>query len=54
MCMTPAWSCIIEIMGRHAGWLAASAALASAYGAGPDLMYLPEVDFNMDQVPRRT
>ena len=41
--------CIIEIMGRHAGWLAGAAALASAYGAGPDLVYLPEVDFDMDQ-----
>ena len=40
---------IVEIMGRHAGWLAASAALATAYGSGPDLVYLPEVDFNMDK-----
>ena len=38
---------VAEIMGRHAGWLAASAALASEYGAGPDLIYLPEVDFSM-------
>ena len=41
--------CIMEIMGRHAGWLAGAAALATAYGAGPDLVYLPEVDFDMDQ-----
>ena len=41
--------CIIEIMGRHAGWLAGSAALAAAYGAGPDLIYLPETDFDMEQ-----
>ena len=40
---------IVEIMGRHAGWLAASAALATAYGSGPDLIYLPELDFNMDK-----
>ncbi len=40
---------IVEIMGRHAGWLAASAALASVYGSGPDLVYLPELDFNMDK-----
>ena len=40
---------IIEIMGRHAGWLAGSAALASLTGCGPDLVYLPEVDFDMDQ-----
>ena len=40
---------VIEIMGRHAGWLAASAALASEYGSGPDLVYLPELDFDMDK-----
>jgi len=40
---------VVEIMGRHAGWLAASAALATAYGSGPDLIYLPECDFDMDQ-----
>ncbi|MBQ9493703.1 MAG: 6-phosphofructokinase [Oscillibacter sp.] len=41
--------CIVEIMGRHAGWLAAAAALATYKGAGPDLIYLPEVDFDMEQ-----
>ena len=40
---------VVEIMGRHAGWLAASAALASVYGSGPDLVYLPETDFDMDR-----
>ncbi len=40
---------VIEIMGRHAGWLAASAAMASYFGAGPDLIYLPEVDFDLDK-----
>ena len=40
---------IIEIMGRHAGWLAGSAALAGLTGCGPDLLYLPEVDFDMDR-----
>ncbi|MCC8357615.1 MAG: 6-phosphofructokinase [Oscillospiraceae bacterium] len=39
---------IIEIMGRHAGWLAGSAALGSYFGAGPDLVYLPERDFDME------
>ena len=39
---------IIEVMGRHAGWLTAAAALATYAGAGPDLIYLPEVDFDMD------
>ena len=41
--------CIIEIMGRHAGWLAGAAALATYQGAGPDLVYLPEVDFDMEK-----
>ena len=40
---------VLEIMGRNAGWLAASAALASIKGCGPDLVYLPEVDFDMDK-----
>ena len=39
---------IVEIMGRHAGWLAGSAALATEFGSGPDLIYLPETDFVMD------
>ena len=40
---------VVEIMGRHAGWLAASAALATEYASGPDLIYLPERDFDMDK-----
>ncbi len=40
---------IIECMGRHAGWLTAAAALAGTKGDGPDLVYLPERDFDMDK-----
>lgn len=40
---------IVECMGRHAGWLTAAAALAGEKGDGPDLIYLPEVDFTMEQ-----
>ena len=40
---------IIEIMGRHAGWLAGAAALGKKFGAGPDLVYLPERVFDMDR-----
>lgn len=40
---------VIEIMGRHAGWLAGAAGLATWAGYGPDLIYLPETDFDMDQ-----
>lgn len=41
---------IIEIMGRNAGWLTAASALASYKGSGPDLIYLPEVVFDIDQM----
>ena len=37
---------IVEIMGRDAGWLTASAALASENGEGPNLVYLPERVFD--------
>ena len=40
---------IVECMGRHAGWLTAAAKLACTVGDGPDLIYLPEVDFDMDK-----
>ena len=39
---------IVEIMGRDAGWLTASAALASLGDLGPDLVYLPERVFDED------
>ncbi|MBR5439854.1 MAG: 6-phosphofructokinase [Clostridia bacterium] len=45
---TPA-ICIIEAMGRNAGWLTASAALAGTTGYGADLIYLPEVPFDIDK-----
>ena len=41
--------CIVEIMGRHAGWLAASSAAATYAGCGPDLIYLPETDFDVEK-----
>ncbi len=39
---------VVEIMGRHAGWLAGAAGVATWAGAGPDLVYLPEVPFDME------
>ena len=42
--------CIVEIMGRHAGWLTAAAALG---GNKPDLIYLPEVSFDPDDFIKR-
>lgn len=41
--------CIIEVMGRNAGWLAASAELANYKGLGADLIYLPEMPFDVDK-----
>ena len=40
---------VIEIMGRNAGWLTGSAALATKYGSGPDLIYLPEIPFDLQR-----
>jgi len=41
---------IIEIMGRHAGWLTASTCVLRANGEeAPHLIYLPESDFHPEQ-----
>ncbi len=40
---------IVEIMGRHAGWLTAASALARKFDHdNPVLIYLPETDFDQD------
>lgn len=40
---------IVEIMGRHAGWLTAASALARKYtGDNPLLIYLPEISFDQE------
>ena len=42
--------CIVEIMGRHAGWLTAAAALAKDDNCnGVDAIYLPESTFDLDE-----
>ncbi|MDR2867290.1 MAG: 6-phosphofructokinase [Acholeplasmatales bacterium] len=40
---------ICEIMGRHAGWLCASAQISKELGYGPDLIYLPEISFDIEE-----
>lgn len=41
---------IVEIMGRNAGWLTGAAALARGEDCdGPDLIYLPEVVFDIEK-----
>ena len=46
---------IIEVMGRNAGWLTGAAALAKTEECeGPDLIYLPEVVFDIDKFLSKT
>ncbi len=41
---------VVEIMGRDAGWLTASSALGRIVtGEAPDLVYLPEHEFDVDE-----
>ena len=41
---------IVEIMGRNAGWLTGATALAKSEDCdGPDLIYLPEVPFDVEK-----
>ncbi len=41
---------IVEIMGRNAGWLTGAAALAEGEDCdGPDLIYLPELPFDLEK-----
>ena len=41
---------IMEIMGRNAGWLTGATALAKSEACdGPDLIYLPEVPFDVEK-----
>lgn len=44
---------VVEIMGRDAGWLTASSALAGLNGFAPDLIYLPERDFDLEDFCKR-
>lgn len=40
---------VVEVMGRDAGWLTASAGIPKLYGAcAPDLIYLPEHPFSVE------
>lgn len=45
----PIHVCVVEAMGRNAGWVTGAAALARQNEEiGPDLIYLPERDFSED------
>ena len=45
----PIHVCVIEAMGRNAGWITAAAALAKDSGAGADLLYPPERPFDEEE-----
>jgi 6-phosphofructokinase 1 len=45
---------VVEIMGRDAGWLTGAAALAKSEDCdGPDAIYLPEVDFDLEEFKKK-
>ncbi len=46
---------IVEIMGRHAGWLTSASILAKdETGEGVDAIYLPEIPFNLETFVKET
>ena len=46
----PIHVCVIEAMGRNAGWLTAASALArDGKGSGPDFIYVPERPFREEE-----
>jgi 6-phosphofructokinase len=45
---------VMEVMGRHTGWIAAASCLAKdGRGLGPDLVLLPEVTFDTERFLKR-
>ena len=49
MCSSSTTVFIMEVMGRHAGWIAAAAGLAQdERGLGPDIILFPEITFNKE------
>jgi len=44
---------VMEVMGRHAGWIAASAGLAGdGPGDAPHMILFPELEFDPEEIPR--
>jgi 6-phosphofructokinase 1 len=48
MCKTSTKIFVIEVMGRHAGWIAAAGALVEDYGI-PVVVLFPEIEFNPEK-----
>jgi ATP-dependent phosphofructokinase / diphosphate-dependent phosphofructokinase len=50
MCESSTKVFVMEVMGRHAGWIAAAGGLASEQeGEAPHIILFPEVDFDQDK-----
>ncbi len=55
MCATSTKVFILEVMGRHAGWIAAAGALAKRHpGDAPHIILLPEVPFDEEAFLAKT
>ncbi len=49
MCRTSTKVFVLEVMGRHAGWITAAAGLAAqTVGAAPQILLFPEIKFDED------
>ncbi|NND38883.1 MAG: 6-phosphofructokinase [Pseudomonadales bacterium] len=54
MCATSTKVFVLEVMGRHAGWIAAASALAAEKeGDAPHIILFPEIAFNRDKFLRK-
>ena len=54
MCATSTKVFVMEVMGRHAGWIAAAAGLAQEQeGDAPHLILFPEIAFNKEKFLRK-
>ncbi len=54
MCETSTKIFILEVMGRHAGWIAAAGALAQEEeGDAPHIILMPEIAFNRNKFMRK-
>jgi 6-phosphofructokinase 1 len=54
MCATSTKVFILEVMGRHAGWIAAAGGLAAdKEGDAPHIILFPEIAFNKDKFLKR-
>ena len=54
MCASSTKIFVLEVMGRHAGWIAAASSLAAQHaGDAPHIILFPEITFNREKFLRR-